>query len=125
MDDVLNTYFEVAAFVLPVFIALRVALLFWRVKLAEDILSRTSEQRNRLMAIHRSRLLLMKLSLWLIPLMAVLLVVVYWLMPQVVPWAIFIVWAEGMIWAALQYSFEKWLIRYVTEHEPTPPASGN
>jgi hypothetical protein len=123
--DILNTYFKLIDIGIAVFIAWYVALLFRRVKFAERILARTPEHRDQLMRTHRLRLLVMKLALWVIPIVTLCLALEQRLLQESLPWAIFVLMAEGMVWTVLQYSFERWLIRYVTEREQTPPASSD
>ncbi len=119
--DILTVYFRFLAFAFPLFLIWPVVRVFIRVKVAQDILGRSPEQRNRLMRAHRSMLLGMRLSLWLFPIVTFLLALAHWIMPNVIPWAMFVVLAEGMIYVALQYSFEKWLVGYVSEHEKAAP----
>ncbi len=118
--DIFNTFLTVSAVVLPVLMVPRAVRLFQRVKIADGVLAVPPEQRDRLMRSHRSMLVVMRLFVWLIPVVIILLAALHSLSPDL-PWAIFVVIVEWMLWIVLEYSFEKWLVGYVSEHEKAAP----
>ncbi len=122
----LNTFFKIAAVACAALMIWQVALLFWRAKYAETLLARTPEQRKRLMDAYRVELLVIRLLLWLLPIMSVALpVAVYFFMPQVGALLVLTVTIELTLVSGAEYFFERWLVRYVTEHEQILPVSEN
>ncbi len=126
MLGLLDTFFKIMAVALVAMVIWRVALLFWRVEYAESILARTSEQRKRTLDAYRRTSCAIKPVLWQEPIVAVVAgLAVWYFFPQMDAWAVFAAMLEMALLLAIEYYFETWLIRYVTEHEKAPSGSSS
>jgi len=121
-----TSFWRFLTFAVMVPILMEIAALAGRNMYGRSTLAKDDERRATLVSTWRMQLQVMRFALWVLPLTggaAALAMYLYELEANIL-WFVAAM-TELTLYCALAYSYLKWLIRYVTEHEiPNPQLGG-